>query len=228
MRTQDISEDELIDKYLPKEKKQDALLITASLAFLTGLITLISSSQSFSAIVVVFLIISIISFCVSIFLLFWYNPRLSLRTEKWKDFLEKRVNKMKKDAEQYAQLYESPLFREKLARKIREHAPKIAGSKKENFRLIIDRASQEATSEINKDYKKRKEFFANLMYKSFMTDLYFSEEKIYKEPLDEKWSRVKLRADIFAWKARYHFFVIGSISMVFAIVLHLLLARSVV
>ena len=50
---------------------------------------------------------------------------------------------MKKDAEKYARLYESPLYREKLAGKIRKYASEFTDSKKESYELIVDRASHD-------------------------------------------------------------------------------------
>ncbi len=228
MNMEDTQVDELkiIEGFIPKENKQDSLLCTASVTLIVGIIAFVSSDSILNYTVVAFLLISIVCLTLSALLLSWYNPRLSLRNEKWRTFLEGRVEKAKDDAKKFARLYSGPLFKEKMARKIEKYTLGLKDSKKEDYNLIVDRASKESALEIDEDQEERVEFFAEFMYKSFMTDLYFVEGKMFRKPLDESWAKSKFYIDIIAWRARYHFFTVGFLCLILAVTFYLILPNS--
>jgi hypothetical protein len=221
MSKKEVSEEDIVDFFIPKKSIQDDLLATATFSMIVGSIVLIGVAPSLSQAVRFSLAVSVGSLTVSLFLLLWYNPRLETRCKLMKAAAQRRVEKAKEDIQKFTKFFYAPLFKAYLINNLQE-----LQSKKFNSRKEFEEAIRNATDQADEDTKstpEEKHFTVGLFYKDFLKDMYFMDEKIFHTPLDEDFSKPKHFLDIFSFRFRYHFFVVGVVSLAFSIITHLLL-----
>lgn len=222
MGKKETKEEDLINYFLPKKNSQDNLLATAAISLIVGSIVLISGAPSLSKAIRFLLVISICSLTISFLLLLWYNPRLETRCKLMKKVIKRRIEKVKKDIERFSQLFDAPLFREKIINNLEKLRSKKFNSKEE-FNEAVNNAMNKASKDMESESKDQRAFMAELFYKDFMKDTYFMDEKIFHKPLNEDFSKIKHFFDIFSFKFRHQFFVVGVVALIFSIITHLLL-----
>jgi len=221
MSTKNVSEKDIVNFFVPKKSPQDSLLVTASVSMIAGTIALTGVTPSLSQVVRFPLAVSVGSLTISLFLLLWYNPRLENRCKLMKHAAGRRVEKAKEDIQKFVKFFYAPLFKAKLISNLQKLQLKKFSTRKE-FEKALSSATDRA-DEATKPSFESDNFTVKMFYKDFLTDMYFMEEKIFHSPLDESYSKLKHFLDIFSFRFRYHFFVVGVVALTFSIITHLLL-----
>lgn len=220
MNKKELGDEDIVNLFIPRKNVQDNLLATAATGMVIGCIVLIGIAPSLSQAVRIALTTSVSSLTISLLLLLWYKPRLETRSELMRKIAENRVQKLKSDIEKFTKLFYEPLFKASLINNLQ-----VLLTNKFNSKKVFEEAIRKATNraEEDADSQENRKFTAEIFYKDFLKDMFFMDEKVFHTPLDEDYSRIKHFLDIFSFKFRYHFFVIGVVALSFSIIMHLLL-----
>jgi len=188
--------DGLMSSFIPHKSEQDGLLSTASIGIIIGCIVLIGIAPTLSLPVRVSLSISIGCLTIGMFLLLWYNPRLEIRNEKMKSFLNKRIEKTKEDMRSFVRTYEMPLYEHAFMDTFQKLTKKSNIKTKEEYQEVIDK-SVESMKAVSESISSKDDIPLRLFYKDLIADLRFWDEKIYHKPLEESNGKLKCYLDIF-------------------------------
>lgn len=221
MSNKEFKDEDIAGLFIPQKSAQDNLLATAAISMIVGSVVLIGIAPSLSQAVRYSLVISVSSLTISLFLLLWFNPRLEMRSKLMKTAVERRVKKVKEDIQEFTKFFYTPLFRTNLINNLQALQSRKIKSKKQ-FDDLLDEATNKAIEDSEPSSDSRS-FTTQMFYRDFFKDMYFMDKKIFHTPLEESYGKLKHFFDIFSFRFRYHFFVVGVVALAFSIITHLLL-----
>ncbi len=217
---------ELFDKVVNLNKeydsKIDTILIAISSPLLLGYFALINITDPLMLVVRIFLLTSFIANLLALLFMIWYGIRYKTRYIDWTELVKQCSDNNYK---QFRILMDKLVvpntlykFSGDLSKVLEVEKPK----NKEEFKKIIMREQDNFLSIINDDSKETNLAIAYLINKSLLTDVMIIDERVFRKPRVEKYSKLKYIIDIASWKTRYLFFTLGISTTVIAVILHIL------
>jgi hypothetical protein len=213
---------------MPGDKNQvDNLLITINSTVLIGFLFVFQLTLNHE-LVKWTLLISLLLFVISLLLLIWHAIRYPLRLKLFGELREKTVKKYSSRIRSFIEDIIVPFSRLKTRDELLTKLGKVK-SKEEQEALIqsIENEIKGLEDGSVKPPKTEAEDKATeYVVESFVEQVAHASkadyEKAFKQPLDEKYAKQKLRLDRIAMRGRRHFFAAGAVFIIFSMFVQIL------